>query len=89
MDLGKLVLDTLKELQLPPVKLRWVQLTDAGPGVGVFNSSVRFRDAELVRLFNLDIRERCHRSRDDSVQNEAERTNSANNRRCCGRWQHN
>ena len=38
---------------------------------------MRFRDAELVRLSNLDIRERCHRSRDDSVQNEAERTNSA------------
>ena len=38
---------------------------------------MRFRDAELVRLFNLDIRERCHRSRDDSGQNEAERTNSA------------
>ena len=38
---------------------------------------MRFRDAELVRLFNLDIRERCHRPRDDTGQNEAERTNSA------------
>ena len=35
VDSGKLVLDTLKELQLPPVKPRRVQLTDAGPGVGV------------------------------------------------------
>ena len=67
----------MKELKLPPVKPRWVQLTDAGPGVGVSNFSVRFCNAELVRLFNLDLQERCHRSRDDSGQNEAERTNSA------------
>lgn len=59
------------------MKPRWVQLTDAGPGVGVSNFSLRFRDAELVRLFNLDMRERCHRSRGDSGQNEAERTNNA------------
>jgi len=53
--------------QLPPVKPRWVQLTDAGPEVGVSNFSVRFRDAELVRLFNTDLRERCHRSRDEQI----------------------
>ena len=68
---------TMRELKLPPVKPRWVKLTDAGPGVGVSNFAVNFRDAELVRLFSLDLHERCHRSRDDSGQNEAERTNSA------------
>ena len=36
-----------------------------------------FRDAELVRLINLDIQEQCHQSRDDSGQNEAEKTNCA------------
>jgi hypothetical protein len=44
---SKQLQDTMKELKLPPVKPRWVQLTDAGPGVGVSNFSVRFRDAEL------------------------------------------
>ena len=68
---------TMRELKLPPVKPRWVKLTDAGPGVGVSNLAVNFRDAELARLFSLDLHERCHRSRDDSGQNEAERTNSA------------
>ena len=72
----KMVLQTLNKLQLPPVKPRWAQLTDAGPGVGVSNILVRFSDAELVRLFNTDLRE-CHRSRDDSGQNEAERSNRA------------
>ena len=38
---------------------------------------VRFRDAELARIHNSDYRVRCHRSRGDSVQGEAERTNSA------------
>lgn len=77
LNSGQKILEMMKELQLPPVKPSWVQLTDVGPGVGVSNFAVRFRDAELVRLFNTDIRERCHRSRDDSGQNEAERTNSA------------
>ena len=36
-----------------------------------------FHDAELVRLINLDIQEQCHQSRDDSGQNEAEKTNCA------------
>ena len=65
------------ELNLPRVKPRWADLTDAGPGVGVSNFSVQFRDAELARLYNSDYRIRCHRSRGDSGQGEAERTNSA------------
>lgn len=65
------------ELNLPRVKPRWADLTDAGPGVGVSNFSVQFRDAELARLYNSDYRIRCHSSRGDSGQGEAERTNSA------------
>ena len=38
---------------------------------------ILFRDAELCRVFNSDHRVRVHRSRGDSGQNEAERTNSA------------
>ena len=46
------------ELSLPLVKLRWAELTDAGPGVGVSNFSVQFRDAEIARLYNSDYRVR-------------------------------
>ena len=67
----------LDDLCLPAVKLRWADLTDAGPGVGVSNYDVRFRDAELSRIHNSDYRVRCHRSRGDSGQGEAERANSA------------
>lgn len=71
------ILDHIAELNLPPVKPNWADLTDAGPGVGVSNYEVRFRDAELARVHRSDYRVRVHRSRGDSGQNEAERTNSA------------
>ena len=45
--------------------------------MGVSNYDVRFRDAELARIHNSDYRVRCHRSRGDSGQGEAERSNSA------------
>ena len=70
-------LEVLGDLCLAPVKPRWADLTDAGTGVGVSNYEVRFRDAELARVHNSDYRVRCHRSRGDSGQGEAERTNSA------------
>jgi len=70
-------LEIISDLCLPPVKPRLADLTDAGPGVGVSNYEVRFRDAELARIHNSDYRVRCHRSRGDSRQGEAERTNSA------------
>ena len=71
------LLDILDELNLPKVKPRIAYLTDAGPAVGVSNFEVCFRDAELARLWNSDYRVRVHRSRGDSGQGEAERTNSA------------
>ena len=60
-----------------PVKPRKADFTDAGPGVSVTNTDVKFRDAEIAIIHNLDYRIRCHRSRGDSGQGEAERTNSA------------
>lgn len=52
--------------------------TDAGPGVGVSNFEVQFRDAEMARFWKSDYRIRVNRSRQDSHVNEAaERTNSA------------
>ncbi|XP_070570891.1 uncharacterized protein [Ptychodera flava] len=71
------ILETLNDLELPPVRCHWADLTDAGPGVGISNTEVRFRDAEIARMYNSDYRTRVHRSRGDSGQNEAERTNSA------------
>ena len=58
-------------------KPRWCDLTDAGLGVGVSNFEVRFRDAELSRIWNSDYRIRVHRAQEDSSQGEAERTNAA------------
>ena len=59
------------------MKPRWAKFTDAGPGVGVNNIDVKFRSAELDRIYDRDYRIRVHRSQGDSGQNEAERTNSA------------
>ena len=73
----KNLLDLLKSLDLPFVRPRWAEFTDAGPGVGVNNSEVSFRDAELARIYCSDYRIRVHRGAGDSGQNEAERTNSA------------
>lgn len=70
-------LDMVKSMHLPPVRPRWADFTDAGPGVAVSNFEVSFRDAELARLYSSDYRIRVHRAAGDSGQNEAERTNSA------------
>ena len=71
------VLTFLESLRLPQVKPRWAEFTDAGPGVSINNGDVKVRSAELDRMYNRDFRIRVHRSRGDSGQNEAERTNSA------------
>ena len=71
------VLAVIADANLPKVKPRKVTCADAGPGVGINNNDVRFRDAECARKDNMDYSIRVHRSRDDSGQNEAERTNSA------------
>lgn len=41
------ILEHIVELNLHPVKPNWVNLTDAGPGVGMSHYEVRFRDVEL------------------------------------------
>ena len=65
------------QLNLLRVKPRWANLTNAGPGVGVSNFFVQFRDTELARIYNSDYSIRCHRLRGNSGQGEAERKNSA------------
>ena len=45
--------------------------------VGCSNVEVRFRDVEIARIHDSDRINRVHRARDDSGQNEAERSNAA------------
>ena len=71
------LLKTLNDMKLPVVKPRWFENSDAGPGVGVSNFDVRFRDAELTLLYEGDYACRVHSARGSSGDNEAERTNSA------------
>ena len=41
----------MDDLKLPIVRPRWCDLTHAGPGVGVSNFEVKFRDVELCCVF--------------------------------------
>ena len=41
------IVSIMRELKLPLVKPKWCDLTDAGPGVGISNFEVKFRDVEL------------------------------------------
>lgn len=50
------ILGELHQLNLPKVKPIWVDLTDAGPGVGVSNNEVKFREAELARAHRSEYR---------------------------------
>ena len=76
LNCGKLI-ETVNEFQLPGVKPRWFDNSDAGPGIGVTNFEVRFRDAGLTLLYRRDYGCRVHSARGCFGDNEAERTNSA------------
>ncbi len=47
-------LELLQEVKLPRAKSRVVDLTDAGPGVGITNHDVKFHAAGETRLLNYD-----------------------------------
>lgn len=70
------ILDKIERLQLTPMCCDVLKTTDAGPGVGVSNIEVRFRDVEIARIHSLDCVNRIHRAPGDSGQNEAERSNA-------------
>ena len=44
-------IEIMTDMALPIVKPRWFENSDAGPGVGVSNFEVKFRDAELSILY--------------------------------------
>ena len=45
------LLELLQLMNLPVAKPRWADFTDGGPGVGVNNHEVSFRDVELNQSF--------------------------------------
>ena len=55
------VLAVIADANLPKVKPGKVTCADAGPGVGINNNDVRFRDAECARKDNMDYSIRVHR----------------------------
>ena len=78
-----LVLDQCDELlrriaclRLPPVYPRLLELTDAGPGVGMSSAESRIRILEKARMHGNEKVLRIHRAREVSGQNEAERLNA-------------
>ena len=68
---------SLASLQLPPLCDYILQATDAGPGVGVSNIEVKYRDIEMSRINGWTHMNRIHRAPHDPGQNEAERSNAA------------
>ena len=67
------VLRMIACLRLPPVYPRLLELTDAGPGVGMSSAESRIRILERARMHGNEKVLRIHRAREDSGQNEAER----------------
>ena len=66
--------ELLIEVGLPLHKSRIIDLTDAGPGVGITNHEVKIRSAEEIRMMNYDYYIRHHLAPGDSSHNEVERT---------------
>ena len=64
-SLSARLLDVFERTENPSYEAKSSNPTDAGPGVGVSNFEVKFRDAELARLWNSDYRIRLHWSRGD------------------------
>ncbi|CAB4020533.1 RNA-directed DNA polymerase from transposon X-element, partial [Paramuricea clavata] len=75
--LCKTAITFIGSLQLPPLCDYILQATDAGPGVGVSNVEVKYRDVEMSRINEWMHMNRIHRAPHDSSQNEAERPNAA------------
>ncbi len=69
-------LECISGMNLPKSKARVVDLTDAGPGVGITNKEVKFRTVEEIRVINHDYYIRHHLAPGDSSHNEVERIQS-------------
>ena len=69
-------LELLREIKLAKLKSRIVDLTDAGPGVGITNHEVKLHAVEEARFMKYDYYIRHHLGPGDSSHNEVERIQS-------------
>ncbi len=77
LELSHKTLQFIDQLLLPRLYNYILEATDAGPGVGVSNLEVKYRDIEMARINGWTHLNRVHRAPHDSGQNEAERSNAA------------
>ena len=71
------ILRHIASFQLPHVYPCWMlELTDAGPGVGVSSAECGWRLLEKTRIHNSDKVLQIQRAREDLGQNKAERLNA-------------
>ena len=54
VDLCSLIFKEMSRFRLPELKSRYLEWSDAGPGVGITNNDVRYRTAQKVRIINAD-----------------------------------
>jgi hypothetical protein len=62
-------LSSLGQFRCPKICCSILKTTDAGPGVGISNIEVRFRDIEMARMQSSDRVNRIHHGPGDSAQN--------------------
>ena len=60
-------LNGLDHLRCPKICCNILKSNDAGPGVGVSNTEVRFKDVEVARIQSSERADRLHRAPDDSA----------------------
>ena len=63
----------MSRFRLPELKSRYLEWSEAGPGVGITNNDVRYRTAQKVRIINADYLIRLCLANSDSSHNEVER----------------
>ena len=82
----------MSRFRLPELKSRYLEWSDAGPGVGITNNDVRYCTAQKVRIINADYLIRLHLANGDSSHNEVERCQAyVGNTICDGgalEWEH-
>ena len=73
VDLCSLILKEMSRFRLPELKARYLEWSDAGPGVCITNNDVCYHTAQKVRIINADYLIRLHLTNGDSSHNEVER----------------
>ena len=77
VNLSDAAIAFINSLKLLPLCDHTLQATDAGPGVGVTNIEIKYRDTEMSRINSWTHMKMIHRAPHDSGQNEVERSQAA------------